>query len=425
MSDIALKVENLSKVYRLYDNPVDRLKESLHPFKKSYHRDFYALRDISFEIKKGETVGIIGKNGSGKSTLLKILTGVLTPTNGNVYVNGKVSALLELGTGFNPELTGIENVYFSGTIMGYKKQEMDAKLDGILSFADIGEFVHQPVKTYSSGMFVRLAFAVAINVDPEILIVDEALSVGDMRFQQKSIRKMKSLMDNAKSILFVTHDMGTVLNFCKKAMWLTDGKINDFGNPDFICKKYVAYMTLDNITNEPRVKDEKIIVVDEDIIWESTDNCAFFGEGGAKIKRVTLCNSEETESLKILKGGEKVKFLAEIEILRDIPTPIFGILLNDELGNHITGINSYFSGDNFRGLVQGETIIVNFEFEFPKLKAGNYLFSVALAEGTQLSHIQHHWVHDVYIVTLNYSDVNSLITWYLVLKNTKVSIKEN
>ncbi|HPH04166.1 MAG TPA: ABC transporter ATP-binding protein, partial [Spirochaetota bacterium] len=185
LQDIAISVEHVSKVYRLYDKPVDRLKESLHPLRKKYHRDFHALDDVSFEVKKGETVGIIGQNGSGKSTLLKIITGVLTPSCGQVRVNGRVSALLELGTGFNPELTGIENVYFSGTVMGYTREEMDVRLDEILAFADIGEFVRQPVKTYSSGMFVRLAFAVAIKSNPEIMIVDEALAVGDMNFQAK------------------------------------------------------------------------------------------------------------------------------------------------------------------------------------------------------------------------------------------------
>jgi len=184
-NDIAIKAENLTKTYRLYDSNLDRLKESLHPLRRKYHHEFNALHDFNFEVKKGETVGIIGKNGSGKSTLLKIITGVLTPTSGSVTVNGRISALLELGAGFNPELTGIENVYFNGTLMGYSKEEMHAKLDDILGFADIGEFVRQPVKSYSSGMFVRLAFAVAINIDPDILIVDEALAVGDIFFQQK------------------------------------------------------------------------------------------------------------------------------------------------------------------------------------------------------------------------------------------------
>ena len=180
--DIAIKVENLSKVYKLYNAPIDRMKEALHPRKKVYHKEFYALNDVSFDIKKGETVGIIGKNGSGKSTILKIIAGILSPSSGKVTVNGRISALLELGAGFNAEYTGMENIYFQGNLMGFECEEMEAKVQEILDFADIGDFIHQPVKNYSSGMFSRLAFAVAINVEPEILIVDEALSVGDMSF---------------------------------------------------------------------------------------------------------------------------------------------------------------------------------------------------------------------------------------------------
>ena len=209
----AIKVTNLSKVYKLYDKPADRLKESLHPLKKKYHKEFYALNDVSFEIKKGETVGIIGKNGAGKSTLLKIITGVLTPSGGHVHVNGRIASLLELGAGFNPEYTGVENIYLQGTLMGYTKEEMESKIQAILDFADIGDFVYQPVKSYSSGMFARLAFAVAINVEPDILIVDEALSVGDMRFQQKCYRKFREFQELKKTILFVTHDTGTIINY--------------------------------------------------------------------------------------------------------------------------------------------------------------------------------------------------------------------
>ncbi len=202
MSDIAISIQNISKVYKLYSRHVDLLKEFLNPFGKRYHQDFYALKNVSFEVKKGETVGIIGKNGSGKSTILQIIAGVLTPTNGNVIVNGKVSALLELGTGFNSELTGIENIYFSGMVMGYSEEEIDAKIDNILSFADIGDFVYQPVKTYSSGMYVRLAFSVAINVDPDILIIDEALAVGDIRFTQKCFRKIDEFREKKKNNSF-------------------------------------------------------------------------------------------------------------------------------------------------------------------------------------------------------------------------------
>ena len=259
MNNIAIKVKNLTKVYHLYDNPKDRLKEALNPFKKSYHHDFYAINDINFEIKKGETVGIIGRNGAGKSTLLKIITGVLTSTSGAVDVNGKVSSLLELGAGFNPEMTGMENIFLNGTIMGFSKEDMDSKIDTILEFADIGEFIHQPAKMYSSGMFARLAFAVAINVEPDILIVDEALSVGDIKFQLKCVKKFKELQENEITILFVSHDVLMVRSFCNKAIWLVDGKVKEQGDVTEITAHYNEFMHQDNI------KEKDIDVANDDV----------------------------------------------------------------------------------------------------------------------------------------------------------------
>lgn len=248
--DIAIKVENLTKTYKLYDKPIDRLKESLHWRGKKYHKDFYALNDVRFEIKKGETVGIIGKNGSGKSTLLKIITGVLTPTSGNVTVNGKVSALLELGAGFNPEYTGLENIYFQGAIMGYERHEIDAKVDDILAFADIGDFIYQPYKTYSSGMGARLAFAVAINVEPDILIVDEALSVGDMAFQNKCMQKMKSLInDHGCTVIFVSHALSAVRLICDRVVWLKSGNLEAIGDVETITDLYEFEMSSGNSNN--------------------------------------------------------------------------------------------------------------------------------------------------------------------------------
>ena len=219
-----IEIKDVTKIYKLYDKPIDRLKESMSLRHRSYHKDFYALRGLSFFVEKGQTVGIIGTNGSGKSTILKIITGVLTPTSGEVSVKGKISALLELGAGFNMDYTGIENIYMNGTMMGYSKREMDDKLADILDFAEIGDFVHQPVKTYSSGMFVRLAFALAINVEPEILIVDEALSVGDVFFQSKCYRRMEEIRKNGTTIVMVTHDMGSIIKYCDKVILLNKGE---------------------------------------------------------------------------------------------------------------------------------------------------------------------------------------------------------
>lgn len=252
MSDeITIKVRNLSKVYKLYNSPQERLKESLHPMRKKYHKNYYALNDVSFDIKKGETVGIIGKNGSGKSTLLKIITGVLTPTDGSVMVNGKISALLELGAGFNPELTGVENVYFNGTLLGYTREEMVEKIDSILSFADIGDFVYQPVKTYSSGMFIRLAFAVAIKVDPDILIVDEALSVGDEAFQRKCFSCFQDFQKQGKTIIFVSHAAATIVELCDRAMLFDQGELLLKGAPKSVVANYqkLVYAPLEKLAH--------------------------------------------------------------------------------------------------------------------------------------------------------------------------------
>jgi len=236
--DIAIEVENLSKVYKLYNSPVDRLKESLHPLRKVYHSDFYALNHVSFNVKKGETFGVIGRNGSGKSTLLKIITGVLSPTSGSVTVNGRISALLELGAGFNPELTGLENVYFNCILKGYSREEVDSKLDDILSFADIGEFIEQPIKTYSSGMFIRLAFAVEAYVDPDIFIVDEALAVGDEAFQRKCFAKIRTIQEKGATILFVSHTPSMIVDLCSSAMLFDQGELLLSGTPKLIVAKY-------------------------------------------------------------------------------------------------------------------------------------------------------------------------------------------
>ena len=223
--DVAIKANHLTKIYRIYERELDRLKETFHPFHKRYSKDFYALNDVSFEIRRGENVGLVGKNGAGKSTLLKIITGVLTPTNGTLEVNGRIASLLELGAGFNPEMTGVENIYMNGLLVGHSRDTMDAKIDDIIAFADIGEFINQPVKTYSSGMFARVAFAVNAFVEPDILIVDEALSVGDAFFQSKCMDKMRSMIQGGVTVIFVSHDTFAVKNLCERAFLMKSGKI--------------------------------------------------------------------------------------------------------------------------------------------------------------------------------------------------------
>lgn len=273
--DISLRVENATKIYRLYDKHVDRLKESINPFRKKYHRDFYALHNVSFEVKKGETVGIIGRNGSGKSTLLKIITGVLTPTSGSVMLNGTTAALLELGTGFNPELTGIDNIYFSGTIMGFTKEDIDSKLDAILAFADIGDYANQPVKTYSSGMFVRLGFALAIKVEPDILIVDEALAVGDEAFQRKCFARIHEIQEQGKTILFVSHAAPTVIELCQRAILLEQGTKLLEGIPKFVVTKYHQLLYADESKKAALIDEINRINFEQEGSNTKHDNLAY------------------------------------------------------------------------------------------------------------------------------------------------------
>ena len=268
MSEVAIRVNNVSKLYKLYDKPMDRLKESLGLSRKQMYKEHYALRNVSFDVHRGETVGIIGTNGSGKSTMLKIITGVLNPTEGDVQIQGRISALLELGAGFNPEYTGIENIYLNGTMMGYTEQEMEKRVPAIVDFADIGEFIYQPVKSYSSGMFARLAFAVSINVEPDILIVDEALSVGDTRFQVKCIDKMRELQESGTTILFVTHAIEQIKRFCTRAIWIKNGEIAEDGEASQVVDLY------DNFMKYGERKIEKVDNNEEFKVPENSDYLA-------------------------------------------------------------------------------------------------------------------------------------------------------
>lgn len=266
LTDCVIDINNLSKSYKIFNKPTDRVKEALNPFGHRYSKDFYALKNVSFEISRGETVGIIGKNGAGKSTLLKIITGVLTPTSGEVHISGSIASLLELGAGFNPELSGIENIFLNGMLMGRTKREMSNLLPNIKKFANIGEFIYQPVKTYSSGMFSRLAFATNVFVEPDILIVDEALSVGDTRFQIKCMKKIKELMERGTAILFVSHDMNIIRRFCTRAIWLNSGCIQCDGDANWVVDRYTDDLKIKEA--EQSLADKKInkkVVVQSDI----------------------------------------------------------------------------------------------------------------------------------------------------------------
>lgn len=257
MSDTTISIKNLSKVYKLYDKHIDRLKEAVHPFKKKYHREFYALKNINIEAKRGEILGFVGRNGAGKSTLLKIITGVLSPSAGLISVNGNISALLELGTGFNPELTGIENIYLNGTINGYTRKEMDGKIDDIISFADVGDFIKQPLKTYSSGMKARLGFAVTVHIDPEVLILDEVLAVGDELFKRKCHAKMEELFKSGCTVLYVSHSLNIINDICSRAFLLDQGEIILEGPPKLVTMHYQRFFNAKE-QEQPKVRNEII-----------------------------------------------------------------------------------------------------------------------------------------------------------------------
>lgn len=399
--DSAIRVENVTKIYKLYDKPVERLKESLGLTRKKLYKEHYALRDISFDVKKGETVGIIGTNGSGKSTILKIITGVLNPTGGNVTINGRISALLELGAGFNMEYTGIENVYLNGTMIGYSKEEIDKKLSSILEFADIGDFINQPVKTYSSGMFVRLAFAVAINIEPEILIVDEALSVGDVFFQAKCYHKFEEFKKLGKTILFVSHDLNSISKYCDRVILLNKGVKLKEGNPKEIVDIYKKLLVNQYDEKEDSVaeigqaiKEEGSTRKDELKKYMQTNpKVVEYGEKEAEIIDFGIADENGTITNTIEKNTVfKVKMTVEFH--QSIQDPIFAFTIKDLRGTEIAGTNSLFEGVDL-GLQQAGNIR---KIEFSQkmeLRGGEYLISLGCTGYRNGEFTVYHRLYDV------------------------------
>lgn len=394
----AITLDRITKIYKLYDKPVDRLKEAINPFGRKYHKEFYAVNDVSFSINKNETVGIIGKNGSGKSTLLKMITGVLTPTSGALQVNGSISALLELGAGFNPEYTGIENIYLNGTIRGFSRERIEEKLDDILSFADIGDFVHQPVKIYSSGMFVRLAFAVAINVDPDILIIDEALSVGDIRFQQKCFRKIEELKHN-KTVLFVSHDMATITNYCDRAIWINEGRKLEDGTPRELAKQYQAYMMGSKLTKSRglQTKEKSAASLSQEEVDSLPANLDVLGDNKARITGITMLDGITNEKTALFHPGQAAKVIIKLVSNEYIENPLIGFSIKDRLGNIIAECNNVVIDSHVDSIESDQTVSYTFAFHLPFLNKGTYTISPAVASGTLEDHVQHSWVHDAYV----------------------------
>lgn len=408
--DIAISVRNLSKIYRLFNHPGDRIKQFFSFGIKQYHREFTALNDVSFDIKRGETVGIIGRNGSGKSTLLQLICGILKPTDGNVLVNGRISALLELGAGFNPEFTGRENILFQGAVMGLTRTEIDTLYNDIVAFADIGGFIDQQVRTYSSGMYVRLAFSVAIHIEPDILVVDEALSVGDALFTQKCFRFLNEFRKKG-TLIIVSHDLHAVAGLCEKVLWLDQGVKRGFGDVKIICESYLSAMfghekhDLDIDANEDDGDwaDQRLPYLNSSNLRNDLElfrfdpNAISFGTGGAEIVDVKLMDQSDRPCSWVI-GGELVTLSIQAKVHKNLTSPIIGFVAKNGIGQALFGDNTYLTYINQPVAVQANNKLeARFRFRMPRLPIGEYSLTVAIADGSQGMHEFQHWAHNALV----------------------------
>ncbi|KPV58964.1 hypothetical protein QJ48_13505 [Paenibacillus sp. A3] len=427
-SDVVIDVKNITKIYKMYDKPSDRMVEWLFGTKRG--KEVVSLNDISFQVKKGQTVGIIGRNGAGKSTILQIIAGTLSPSSGTVSIRGRVVALLELGAGFNMEFTGEENVFLYGSILGLTKQEIKQRYKQILDFAEIGDFINYPVKTYSSGMFVRLAFAVAINVNPEILIVDEALSVGDVQFQHKCMAKLRELQRNGCTILFVSHDIDSVKSLCDYAILLYKGKLHSQGIAADIASNYMELIHLEQLekrTSQNLNSNSVYKVEDDSLDWslETFEGSERHGLGEGKFVRVLL-EDASGRALDNIEFGEKLNVKLLVEYFNDVSTEInVGLLFRDDKGIDMLGDDSW----NHKVLLppgkQGSRFILNFEFPNVCLKPGTYSVTVALGAMSE-DHLTwndyyYDWIDRAKILTVRNKE--NIRVWSKVLLPAKVYIE--
>lgn len=421
--NIAVCGKNITKVYKLYEKPSDRMKEALGLTREKKYKEHYALKGIDLTIYQGETVGIIGTNGSGKSTILKIITGVLNPTGGTMEVNGRISALLELGAGFNQEYNGIENIYLNGTMMGFSEKEIDEKLQSILDFADIGDYVYQPVKTYSSGMFVRLAFAVAINIDPEILIVDEALSVGDVFFQAKCYHKFEEFKAMGKTILFVSHDLSSIAKYCDRVILLNQGDKLGEGAPKEMIDAYKQvlvgqYVVKDESTNlamDASLQEAAAKAMEKEGSGQGINpELLEYGTGAARMVEYYVTDQNGTKTTAIIKG-EEFSLHVKVNIMEDIPAPIFAFTVKNIHGTEITGTNTMIEKAFLDSVKQGDVKEITYTQKMD-LQGGEYLLSLGVTgyEGDQFQ--VYHRLYDVLNITVvsdkntvGYYDMNSKI----------------
>ena len=418
---VAIQVKGLEKAYKLYDKPSDRLKEALGFGRKKRYKEHYALKGVDMTIYQGETVGIIGTNGSGKSTILKIITGVLNPTGGSVHVNGRISALLELGAGFNMEYNGIENIYLNGTMIGFSKKEIDAKMDDILNFADIGDYVHQPVKTYSSGMFVRLAFAVAINIEPEILIVDEALSVGDVFFQAKCYHKFEEFKEMGKTIVFVSHDLSSISKYCDRVVLLNQGVKLGEGSPKEMIDAYKQVLVGQYVP----AADDHSLLSDKEITaaaaaaagtvkGEVNPELLEYGTKDAMITGYKITDDMGRETSALLKGKE-CTITMQVHFEHDIEAPIFAFTIKNIKGVEITGTNTMVEKAFLSPVSAGSDMEITFTQKID-LQGGEYLLSFGVTGFEKEEFQVYHRLYDVINMTVisdkdtvGYYDMNSRV----------------
>lgn len=415
-----IQVRHLSKMYKLYDKASDRLKESLGLSRKKRYREHYALHDVNFSVREGECVGIIGTNGSGKSTILKIITGVLNPTEGEVTVDGRISALLELGAGFNMEYSGLENVYLNGTMIGFSKEEIDKRLDDIISFADIGDYIHQPVKTYSSGMFVRLAFAVAINIDPEILIVDEALSVGDVFFQAKCYHKFEEFKEQGKTILFVSHDLSSISKYCDRVILLNQGHMLDEGTPKAMVDMYKQLLVhQDPVKQGSKAEGEVRVQEDWHAGFERNPDTLEYGEKQAEILDFVVLDENGVQSNAIEKGT-KFRIKVRVHFNENIQQPIIAYTFKNIKGVEITGTNTLFEGVFVEQPDRGKECVAVFE-QVMNLQGGEYLLSFGCTGYQNGEFTVFHRLYDACNITV----VSTKDTVGFYDMNSKVTIEEH
>jgi len=402
VSSPVVEFRAVSKSYSIYSKPSARLKELALLNRRSFHTDFWALRDVSFEIHPGETFCVVGENGSGKSTLLQMVAGILHPTSGDVRVRGRVAALLELGTGFNPEFTGRDNVYVNAAILGLSHKEIDAKFRQIEEFAEIGSFIDQPVKTYSSGMAVRLAFAVAIHVDPEILLVDEALAVGDMYFRQRCLRKVHELRGNGVTILFVSHAMSEVKAIGDRALWLEGGCIKELGNTDIVSAKYSAAMVqkdnayITRAHREAQMEPRERILAPE--IVDTIPNIDHrYGDGRAEVLGIAVLDAAG-QPVYILEPSSSIVVRISVRASDDIMLPIVGFMMRNHVGLDFAGTNTAREGFDLPPMASGDIYTIDFHLQLPELYASPFSFSPAIADGTLHNYTNCDWIDNAIVL---------------------------